>query len=82
MPIYEFRCLKCQEVFEILMMNTQDEMEMKCPHCASEDFERVLSTSNHAMGPGKGETQGPSVQSRKCASGSCSTVTLPGYSKN
>ena len=82
MPIYEFRCLKCDEVFEILKMNTQDEVEMKCPHCASEDFERVLSTASHAMGLGKGKSRGPAVQSRECASGSCSTVTLPGHTKD
>ena len=82
MPIYEFRCLKCHEVFEILMMNTQDEVETKCPHCASEDFERVLSTTNHALGFGKGEARGPEVKSRECGSGSCSTVTLPGYTRS
>jgi putative FmdB family regulatory protein len=82
MPIYEFRCLKCDEVFELLKMNTQDAVEMKCPHCASEDFERVLSTTSHAMGPSKVESRGPAVQSRECASGSCSTVTLPGHTKD
>jgi len=82
MPIYEFRCLKCNDVFEILKMNTQDEVEAKCPHCASEDFERVLSTTTHAMGLSKGESRGPAVQSRGCASGTCSTVTLPGHTKN
>jgi putative FmdB family regulatory protein len=82
MPIYEFRCLKCDEVFEILMMKTQDEVEAKCPHCASEDFERVLSTTSHAMGFSKGEARGPTVQSRECGSGTCSTVTLPGHTKS
>jgi putative FmdB family regulatory protein len=51
MPIYEFRCLKCNDVFEILKMNTQDEVEAKCPHCASEDFERVLSTTTEYHQP-------------------------------
>lgn len=81
MPIYEFRCLKCNEVFEILMVSTEEDVEMKCPHCKSEDFERVMSTTSYAMGFGKGESRGPRVQSRECASGTCSTVDLPGYSK-
>lgn len=82
MPIYEFRCLKCNDVFETLMMSTQDKVEMRCPHCKSEDFERILSTTSHTMGFSKGESRGPTVQSRECASGTCSSVTLPGHSKN
>lgn len=82
MPIYEFRCLKCDEVFEILKMSTEDDVEMRCPHCKSEDFERILSTASHAMGLSKGGSQGPDVRSRECASGTCSTIDLPGYSKS
>jgi putative FmdB family regulatory protein len=81
MPIYEFRCLKCNEVFEILKVGTEDEVEMRCPHCKSEDFERILSTTSHTIGFSKGESRGPNVQSRECASGSCTTVEIPGHSK-
>ncbi len=82
MPVYEFRCLKCDEVFEILWMNNEDEVEMKCPHCKSGEFERVLSSTSYAVGPGKGESTSRTVESRQCASGSCSTITLPGHSKS
>jgi putative FmdB family regulatory protein len=81
MPIYEFRCLKCNEVFEILMVRTEDEVEMKCPNCGSENFERVLSTTSYAIGFGKGESRGPKVESRECTSGTCTSWNLPGYSK-
>ncbi len=81
MPIYEFRCLKCNEVFEILMVSTEDKVEMKCSHCGSENFERVLSTTSYAMAFGKRESRGPRVESRECASGTCTTWNLPGYSK-
>lgn len=79
MPIYEFRCLKCNEVFEILKV--KDKVEMKCPHCESEDFERVLSTTSYSVGFAKGESRSPTVQSRECASGTCTTMEIPGYSK-
>ncbi|NVM21802.1 MAG: zinc ribbon domain-containing protein [Desulfobacterales bacterium] len=82
MPIYEFRCLKCNEVFEILMVTGGDKVEMKCPHCKSEDFERVLSTASYAVGFSGSESRTPKVQSRECASGTCSTIDLPGYSKS
>ena len=81
MPIYEFRCLKCNEVLEILMVTTKDGVEMKCPHCGAEDLERVLSTSSYAMGFSKGESRGPKVESRECASGTCTTWNIPGHSE-
>jgi putative FmdB family regulatory protein len=82
MPIHEFRCLKCNEIFELLVLKEEDQLEMKCSHCESEDFERVLSTSSQAVGFSGGESRSPQVQSRECASGTCSTVTLPGHSKS
>ena len=76
MPIYEFRCLECNEFFEVLVMGGQDEQEMKCPHCDQANFERVLSSASHQMRSGAGA--GPSVQNRTCSGGTCSTITLPG----
>jgi putative FmdB family regulatory protein len=79
MPIFEFKCLKCNEFFEVLVMNNQnDQMEMKCPKCRSEEFERVLSTTSHTIGSGGPQKQGVSVQNRNCSSGSCTTYEIPG----
>ena len=78
MPIYEFKCLKCNNFFELLFMGTDDHNEMKCPECQSEEFERVLSSSNVAMGSGSGAKQGTTSQTRTCSSGSCTTYTIPG----
>jgi len=75
MPIYEFKCLKCEDFFELLVMNN-DELELRCPECKSEDFERVLSTTNYAMG-GEGGG-GVGSQTRTCSSGSCTTYDIPG----
>ncbi len=82
MPLYEFRCLKCNDIFEILVLSGGDDVEMRCPHCGAEKFERVISSANFAMGSGKGEQTKPQVQSRQCSSGTCSTVTLPGHTKS
>lgn len=82
MPLYEFRCLKCNDLFEMLITGNKDEVEMRCPRCGAEDFERVISSANYAMGAGGGQATRPAVQSRQCGSGSCSTLTLPGYSKD
>ena len=78
MPIYEFKCMKCEAFFEILVMNKRESVEMVCPECASEEIERVISTTNHTINAAPGRTQGASSQTRTCSSGSCTTYTIPG----
>jgi putative FmdB family regulatory protein len=82
MPIYEFKCLKCQECTEILIMGAKDnQVEMSCKHCGSEDLERILSSTSYAMAPGGSGSSQASTQSRSCSSGSCTTWNLPGHSR-
>ena len=67
MPIFEFKCTKCQEYMEILVMGTHDDsVEMKCTKCGSEELERILSRTNFAMAPGA------SALTTNAASGSAS----------
>lgn len=80
MPIYEFKCLGCENVSEILVINTNETIEMKCSKCGSEDLERVLSTTSYAMGTSGGNA-GPKAQTRTCSAGSCTTIDLPGHSR-
>jgi putative FmdB family regulatory protein len=77
MPIYEFKCSACQELFELLVMQKEGEVDLKCPHCRSEEFERVLSSTNYAMGAG-GSSGGVRSRSRTCQGGSCTTYEIPG----
>jgi len=82
MPIFEFKCLKCNDCFEILVINSNDEKEMKCPKCGSLEFERVVSKTNYAMAsPASSKNQCASKQERTCSTGSCTTYTIPGESK-
>jgi putative FmdB family regulatory protein len=78
MPIYEFKCLKCNECFEILFTNTQDTAEMKCSKCDALEIERVLSSTNFSISSGASSSSGPSAQTRSCSSGSCTTYDIPG----
>ena len=43
MPIYEYKCKECGELSE-LFIQRQGEMA-KCPHCGSEEMEKLLSSS-------------------------------------
>lgn len=79
MPIYEFKCLKCQEFFESLVISDDDEAELQCPKCNSKEFERVLSRTNFATGNGTAANQqGPAATTRTCSSGTCTTYDIPG----
>ena len=78
MPLYEFKCLKCNEFFEMLVMHQESQSEIKCPKCNATECERVLSTTNYSMSSGAGKGDVPKVQTRTCTSGSCTTYDIPG----
>ena len=81
MPIYEFKCLKCEQYMELLVMNSKEEVELKCPECSSRELERIMSTTSYSMGNGSGQGQGVSTQTKTCSSGSCTTWDLPGHTR-
>lgn len=81
MPIFEFRCLKCGNLFEKLFINPNQKINIECPKCNSGAFERVISRTNYQMGSGKGG-QRPTVHSKSCGPGSgCTTLEIPGYER-
>ena len=81
MPIYEFKCMDCDKYIEILVMNKDEEVEMKCPDCGSMNLERILSHTSHVMGFGSGDGQGATAKTRNCSTGSCTTYDIPGHSR-
>ena len=81
MPIYEFKCLKCEEFIELLIMNKDEEIELKCPKCNGEDLERILSSTSYSMADGSDKSQGVKSQTRTCESGSCTTYEIPGHTR-
>lgn len=81
MPIYEFKCLKCSDIFELLLINKDQSMELQCPKCQSGDLERVLSATRYAMGSGSGQGSKAVSQTRTCSGGSCTTYDIPGPSR-
>ena len=75
MPIYEYRCLKCEEDFEAIVFRSKD--KVTCPHCNGTKLERLMSSFGFRSGGGDGgESYAPSSGSSGCAScssGNCST---------
>ena len=81
MPIYEFRCLACGELFEMLMMRSDPEGEAGCPKCSSKGFERVISSTNFSVAGSGGKSSGAESRSRTCSGGSCTTYDIPGCTR-
>ena len=59
MPIYEFKCNKCGNIFEKLVFPSDRRGKVICPSCGKEDAYRLLSSfssgsSNSAKGLGSG----------------------------
>lgn len=78
MPIYEFRCLECNNTFEKLFFNSDETIELCCPDCKSQSFERVVSESNYALGAGPGGKQ-TKISTKSCGpSNKCMTLDIPG----
>ncbi|MCL6635122.1 MAG: zinc ribbon domain-containing protein [Peptococcaceae bacterium] len=80
MPIFEFRCLECGELFEKLFLNPAEEVKIACPKCKAETFERVISKTNYVMGSTlAGSGKKTTVTTKSCGSGSnCVTLDIPG----
>lgn len=77
MPIYEFKCLNCNEVTEFIFTSANEEKEIKCGVCGGSDLEKIMSASNFSMSSGKDRPMA-TANTKTCSSGSCSTLELPG----
>jgi putative FmdB family regulatory protein len=44
MPIYEYKCEKCDCDFEMLLFRS-DDCRIVCPQCGSQKVEKLLSTA-------------------------------------
>ncbi len=63
MPIYEFKCKKCNHRFEALRLSSDGFKNIECPKCKSRQVSKEMSTFAPAMG-------GPSTRPM-CDDGSC-----------
>ena len=82
MPIFEFRCLECGDIFEKLFLNSNEKADIECPECGGVSFERVVSKTNYAIGVGGPGGKQPTVTTKSCGpSNRCTTLDLPGHVK-
>lgn len=50
MPIYEYKCRKCEYTFEIIQKSTEEKKCLICPKCGEKDTEKVLSSFSSTGG--------------------------------
>lgn len=43
MPVYEFKCGKCEHVFEVMGSYEEREKSHTCPKCASTEVKQAIS---------------------------------------
>jgi putative FmdB family regulatory protein len=57
MPLFEYLCLDCGRVSEVLVTSSQDKAE--CHDCGSQKLRKLLSTPSSLSGPNKKSMPGP-----------------------
>lgn len=62
MPIYEYKCQKCNHKFEKLLF---DKQRIHCPKCGSINVKKLISNFNASKTPG-----------HSCDMGSCPSCNL------
>ena len=70
MPIYEYRCKKCETEFECLVLGSDD--DVSCPDCQAGRVERLMSACSFKSSGNYSSSAGSSGCST-CSGGNCST---------
>jgi len=52
MPIYEYKCKKCENIFSKLVFN--QDTEIQCPGCESNEVEKLISSISSSSGASGG----------------------------
>jgi putative FmdB family regulatory protein len=71
MPIYEFKCRKCDSLFEILFRSSNEKTEASCPSCKSKKVDRQMSVFGGKIG---NTSSGSGAGCSTCSATTCSTA--------
>lgn len=54
MPLYEYACQNCGQVFEVFTQRRDQAAQPRCPACGKASVERILSSFSGKVGDGGG----------------------------
>ncbi len=49
MPIYIFKCEKCNNMFEVFQKNPKDSFECSCPECRSTKVKKCIAPTSFIL---------------------------------
>jgi putative FmdB family regulatory protein len=49
MPIFEYRCLGCEKIFDYIVIRTDDEGPEECECCGHKDVEKIMSSGSFTI---------------------------------
>lgn len=52
MPIFEYRCQACQNLFEVLVQGSEASSAVACPKCQSGKVVKTISATSYRVGGG------------------------------
>jgi putative FmdB family regulatory protein len=65
MPIYEYRCRKCEKVFERFQKVSEGGEKLVCPYCGEKKPEKIISGFSSSKGEASTSSCGPTGGSSK-----------------
>jgi putative FmdB family regulatory protein len=65
MPIYEYRCRKCGELFEKIQRVDEGGESLECPYCGGQKPEKVFSSFSSLRGSESSSSCGPAGSSTR-----------------
>jgi len=65
MPIYEYKCTSCNNIYDIFHKGKESIDNILCPNCASKNYKKMISVSSINM------ANLNSKINRSCEDGSC-----------
>lgn len=72
MPVFEYRCNKCNAKFDVLHKSSNSQEEVVCPRCNSKDSRKLLSAFSAKVTGNFERSFGG------CENGSCGLPEVPG----
>ena len=75
MPIFEYKCEDCNNMFEILHKSTNTQDEVFCPDCKSTNYKKLISVFSSKISSSSPDFGG-------CSEGSCGMPQYGGGCSN